>query len=259
MSPQDKPYRVYRGGRVKVESRRFRSRSGRRAATDAVAPRSATPVQGPRSGRKTHWLAPGRAAGARPALHVLDRLDRAGLPVRPPGRQGGERPPGAARGGRPRAAGRPAAHTSERHPAPRHRPRGLPARPQGLSALGLDHAHPHRSRTRSDRLPHDPARPARRGSRLRLREDQLGHADRRARARDPDDSADRPGGQPRRRRQLRRLQGSDRQGRRRDDRRAGPDPLQQVRLPLSDPGALRPLGRLALRQGGSRRWTAAAH
>ena len=110
--------------------------------------------------------------------------------------------------------------------------------PSVILLLGTDHAAYQRARKgfrRSDSIMlirtdpgrgrigyHDPARPARRGSRLRLREDQLGHADRRARARDPDDSADRPGGQPRRRRQLRRLQGSDRQGRRRDDRRAGP-------------------------------------
>ena len=57
------------------------------------------------------------------------------------------------------------------HAAPGHRHSG-PERPRGRAALRLDHARPHRPGPRPDLVPVDPARPARRRARPRLREDQ---------------------------------------------------------------------------------------
>ena len=55
--------------------------------------------------------------------------------------------------------------------------------------------------------------------------------------------------QPRDGRQLRRLQGPDRRARRDHGQRAEADPLEPLRLPVREPGALRPVAGLALPQG----------
>ena len=58
-----------------------------------------------------------------------------------------------------------------------------------------------------------------------------------------------PAGEPRDRRQLRRLQGADRRARRDRRERAEADPVEPVRLPLRDAGAVRQVAGLAVREG----------
>src|SRR5438270_9579930 len=181
---------------------------------------------------------PRRLVGRRLPL-VLPRRERREQ-ARPPGDEGGAR-----------LSERPPALTRDRHPAARHRPLEL-ERASERPALGLDHARPHRPEPPPDRLPLDPARPARADSRPRRQQDQCRLPDRRARARHPDDPPlHRPAGEPRRHRRLRELQAADRRRRRSRNHRAGEHPLEPLRLSVREPGALQPLARLALPQGGA--------
>ena len=134
------------------------------------------------------------------------------------------------------------------HPPARDRPR--PAqRPRVGQPQRLDHARPRRHRQASHRVPLDPARSRRRDPGLRKLQDQRGDAARRPAAGGADrQEADRPAGQPRRRRRLQPVREPDRQARRHRRHGREADRLQ-VRLPLCDRGAVRPLARLALRQG----------
>ena len=133
--------------------------------------------------------------------------------------------------------------------AARHR-RRQDRRAPGLPPLRLDPARPHRPEAAPDGVPLDPARPARRHPRPRAEQDQRRLPARRAGADDEDGArADGPAAEPRRPRRLRQLQGGDRRARRRRDRRAEADPLQPLRLPLRDRGALPAVAGLALREG----------
>src|SRR2546423_4420171 len=181
----------------------------------------------------------------RPLRRLVDR--RLPLVLRRRGRREQARPAGDE--GRARLPERPPALARDRHPAARHRPLEL-ERAGGRPALRLDHARPHRPEPPPDRLPVDPARPARADPRPRRQQDQRRVPDRRAGARDPaDPPLHRPAREPRRHRRLRELQTADRRRRRDHHRRAGEDPLEPLRLPLREPGALRPLAGMALPEG----------
>ena len=135
---------------------------------------------------------------------------------------------------------------------PRARHRQLEhRRTHGRHPLRLDPARAHRPVAPSDLVPLDPARPPR--------------ADPRAPATQKINAAMQIGGpalaiktvpeftgdpdQPRGGRQLRRLQGSDRRGRRGHDQRPEAHPLEPFRLSICDRAALRGLAWLALPQG----------
>ena len=144
MPAQDKPYRVYRGGRVKgrvplaAPRRRRRDTNGRRAATrrrraasgpgDASAGSSLGLVLAPRASLVA-W-------GVTSYLAVVGR------------RLGSERSRSARRATPAGRSGRVARLDTDHDPRPRHRRRHA-RRPRGRESLRLDHAHPHRSR-RSD-------------------------------------------------------------------------------------------------------------
>src|SRR5919198_3289866 len=216
-----------RRGRAQPLSRAFEARS-RAQALGLGPPDRRRPRRAPRPLR--------RLVDRRLPL-LLERREQ-GQQARPPGDEGGARLPG-----------RPPALTLDRHPAARHRPLEL-ERARQRPALGLDHAPPHRSDPPPDRLPLDPARPARPDPRPRRQQDQRCVPDRRPGARHPDDPPiHRPEGEPRGHRRLRELQAADRRRRRHHRRRAGEHPLEPLRLPVRDPGALQPLAGLALPQG----------
>ena len=134
-------------------------------------------------------------------------------------------------------------------PAARHR-RRPDGRARRRPPLRLDPARPHRPRPAPARLPLDPARPPRRHPRLRPEQDQRRLPARRPGADDADGPrAHRPAAEPRRHGRLRRLPQRHRRARRGRDRRAEADPLEPLRLPLRDRGALPAVAGLALREG----------
>ena len=138
-------------------------------------------------------------------------------------------------------------------PAARHRRRQTAARADARrsDSILLVRTDPGRQPAR---VPLDPARPARRHPRLRAEQDQRRLPARRARADDADRSrAHRPAAEPRRDRRLRRLPQRHRRARRGRDRRAEADPLEPLRLPVRDRGALPAVAGLALRARASRR------
>ncbi len=249
MPAQDKPYRLYRGGRVK----------GRVPLARHTSPAPTTPA-GPGIDPDAHEEAP--------TARTLDRA-RPRAPPRAPRRVGGgelslglerrvggERPrPGRCRSPahRPGRAARLDAHDD---PRSRHR-RREPGRPRGSEPVGLDHAAAHGSREAPARVPLDPARPPGRDPRGRPRQDQRRQPARRACACAPGGQGPHGAGrQPRRVRRLRPLRGGDRRGRRDRGRRPAQDPVQQVRLPVQDGGALRDLGRAGASRAASSTWTA---
>ena len=84
-------------------------------------------------------------------------------------------------------------------------------------------------------VPLDPARPARQRARARQHEDQRGLPGRRRPARDQDgEPVHRGRDRPRRHRRLQQLQGPDRRRGRDHDQRARADPLEPLRLPVQD-------------------------
>src|ERR671932_663993 len=233
-------------------------------ARGSAAPDEAGSPRGRRRWRRSQPLPRTLEAGARaqalelgppdrrrpgPARRPLRRVVGSRLPLVLRRRGRGEQARQPRDGSRARLAERPPALALDGHPAPGHRPLER-ERTRGRPALGLDHARPHRPGPPPNRLPLDPARPARADSRPRRQQDQRRVPDRRAGARDPDDPPlHGPAREPRRHRRLRELQAADRRRRRHHDRRAGEDPLEPLRLPVREPGALQPLARLALPEG----------
>ena len=108
----------------------------------------------------------------------------------------------------------------------------------------LDHARPHRPVPPPARLPLDPARPARLdpGGRQRRRSTPPTRTAA-PRSRSRRRRLHRRRDQPRRHRRLQQLQGPDRRRGRDHDQRARADPLEPLRLPLPDAGALPASGR----------------
>ena len=242
MADAEKPYRLYKGGRTrgKVPTAPRPERPGRAESSRAKQPGK------PRWGRR---IGLARARARRPAA----RLARRELPRLPQRRRGGERAAAEGRGGEPRASGRPAADEAVADHAARHRRRQDRSAP-GLPPLRLDPARPHRPEAAPDGVSVDPARPPRRHPRPGAEQDQRRLPARWAGADDEDGpGAHRPAAEPRRPRRLRQLQGGDRRARRGRDRRAEADPLQPLRLPLRDRGALPGVAGLALRARASRR------
>ena len=151
----------------------------------------------------------------------------------------------------PRAAGRDAALEAVADSPARHR-RRPDGRPRRRAPLRLDPPAPHRARPPPTLVPLDPARPAGRHPRLRPVQDQRRLPARRAGADDADGArAHRAAAEPRRDGRLRRLPQRDRRPRRGRGRRAEADPLQPLRLPLQDAGALPAVAGLALREGAA--------
>ena len=149
MPSEEKPYRVYRGGRVKGK------------------------VPTPKPERS--WTArPALPVPAEPALAAVDSGRDRPLPrARPrlgarelfpvPGRRvGGQQAPRPARP----AGARRAARRRDGHPPARHRPRAALRAGVG-EPQRLDHARPRRHEPAPDRLPLDPARPRGRDPRAR--------------------------------------------------------------------------------------------
>ena len=243
MAPEEKPYRVYRGGRRGPKLPTL-SRSEARE-------RPACTPQVDQEGARTAAVAT-RAALARHRLLDLRPLGRRLEPRRlllvPRRREGGEQ--AAAGLGREAAVrpGRPAVDGVEDDPPARDRhPAGQgPAR---TTPLRLDDARAHRSRPSSPLLPLDPARPVRGHPRLRREPDQHVVPGRRRRARDPHGArvhGDRC--RPRRDCRLPALQGAHRLDRRHRHQRAPADQVQPLRVPVRR-AALPDLGRLAVLEG----------
>ena len=182
------------------------SRAGSRRCSEAGAddeprrtrdaPRFSGP--GPRAKErpkgKTHSAGAGSCIGVVLLFVLLIVWAVASYLVRPQRREGSEQAPArVARQGRPRAAGRPAALTPDVILLLGTDHARRPARAHGLSALRLDHARPHRSRaavgsaTSRSRATCASRSPATASTKI-----NAAYADRRAGARDPDDSADSP-------------------------------------------------------------------
>ena len=251
MAQGEKPYRVYRGGRVKGVCRPSAKPERAPARTQRPPHRFKGPgpkAPGPKRQRNWgRWIAIGISAFL---VLVLVWGVASYLSLRSGVKAANKRLPRIGEGGA-RSAERAAALEPERDPAARHRPLLEDPGPEQLRALGLDHAAPHRPGQAAPELPLDPARPPGQRSPATA----TTRSTRRTRSAAPALAIKTVrgftgvAGQPRRDRRLRRLQEADRQGRRRRHRRAEADPLEQVRLPLRDPGALRPLAGLALREG----------
>ena len=251
----EKPYRVYRGGRVKGRCRPAEAREGTASATRRPGRHAAaTAVPG-----RSRPLGRGRSAGPRAtiALVLIVLVFSSGrvlgyLPFRER-RLGGEQAAAAERAGRCSTPTRAALlSTPTDDPPARHRPRAARGARVG-----------DRIATRSRSLRIDPTAPpdrttsrSRATSRveipgLRRREDQRGVAGRRpARSRSRTvTTLHRPADQPRRRRRLRRVRGPDRQARRDRHHRRRSRSVSKFDCPYATRGALRPLAGLALRQG----------
>ena len=169
MAPEDKPYRVYRGGRraPKLPTLpRPKRENGRR-------PPGARPK---RSGSETPSLAARAALGRHRRLRLPalgGRVEPRRLLLVPRRRQGGEQAPVPGGGEAALRPGRPRAHEADDDPPARHR-RGAGRGPAGAAPLGLDDARAHGPRPASHLLPLDPARPEGGDSRVRNRPDQHG-------------------------------------------------------------------------------------
>ena len=252
--PEDKPYRVYRGGRVKGGPDGWQAGADDEPRRTPAPPHSAYPGPGPRRSRS------GASAGAAASCSALGcsscscRLGAcaASSRVRSGAKDANERL-GARRKRRARAAGRPAALAPERSRCSWAPTTRRPARAQGLPALGLDHA---RSAPIRD-APHSATSRSRATCASRF----PGYGFEKINA------AIQIGGPALAIRTIRQFIGLevnhvvivDFDGFKElidavggiDDQRAGADPLEQVRLPVSDAGALRPLGRAGASRRGS--------
>ena len=239
MAPEEKPYRVYRGGRAKGKvpttprpgrqqstgGRRRGDADGERAPTAARArrrPAAATWRRRTALGASVVFIA-GRRLGVRELLLVLERRRRT-------------RTSASTRTPRPRSTTRAACCSRTRRRSSCSAPtttRSSPAAPAtSTPTRSCSCAPTHRitgsttSRSRATCRCRFPVVDA---------EDQRGVPDRRRGARDQDDPAvHRSRDQPRDGRQLRRLQGSDRRARRDHRQRAEADPLEPLRLPVRD-------------------------
>ena len=243
MAPEEKPYRVYRGGR----------RGPKLPKLGAAVAQAGGLAPGETEEAASTSLAPAhRAQVGRHRLLRLPALARRMGPCRlllvPRRRQGGKQ---ARAGGCEAAALRPGQLPhDEPDDDPPARDRYAPrARPAGAPALRLDHARSYRPGPPPSLLPLDPARPLGRHPGLRVGPDQHRVPDRRLRPRAEDDQGvHRPRHRPRRHRRLPALQAADRPDRRRRRLRAACDPLEPLRLP-AQAGEVRNLDRLALREG----------
>ena len=255
MAPDDKPYRVYRGGRVKgkvpavpgkarpADGRRA-AKARRRAPGDGVRPRApAAVVEAARPDRALLVL-----------VVLVDRLGRRRLPLLPERRLATRTSASTASAAR-RPRSRRATASCSRHgdddPAARHGQldRG---RPERRPPRRLDHARPHRPVAPPALLPLDPARPARAGARRRQREDQRLLPGRRRGARDQDGArVHRRPDRPRRDRRLQQLQGPDRRrGRDHDQRARSRSSRTASTARIKTAGALPAVEGLALRTAG---------
>src|SRR5215208_4518159 len=151
MPSEEKPYRVYRGGRTKgkvpapARPGRRRERQGRPGRVPRARLAPAAPFAGTEDRDR-----------ARPPARAPRCVGRRELPRLPRRRGEGEQAPRSERAARPRgrSAGAPALARVD-DPAPRHRPQ-QGRRPRGRQALGLDPARPHRSVEAPGRVPLDP-------------------------------------------------------------------------------------------------------
>ena len=246
VAPKDKPYRVYRGGRVKGPIRP-ESPKTKPDKKNGPEPRD---YRGPKPARsRRRWVRPvlwtligvivvalvwallgylAFRSGVKEANKKLDpRAERALTP------QDGID-----------------ALEPEQHPRPRRR--HGPEEPPGLGrALGLDHHRPHRPRRAPHRAPLDPTRPPRRHPGARRGQDQRRlrlSAALRWRSKPCKASPASPSTMSSSS-TSRHLRPGDRRSRRRQRGRAQADPLQQVRMPVRHRSALRPLEGLALQEG----------
>ncbi len=243
MPSEEKPYRVYRGGRAKgkvpslAEDRAQGGRTLRRfrlqaePALAALDPGSDRPL--PRA--RVVWAVASYFQFRDGVSAANKRLDARG-----------------AAGARPAARQRHATSSCSAPTTPSSR---AASRPTGRDSITLVRV---RHRPPPDRLPVDPPRPPSRDPRLRDDEDQRGDAGGRARLGGPDRARpDRAADQPRRRRRLRPVREADRRARR--------DRHQRARNRSSPSSTARTRPRSAARAGtagASRRasstWTATA-
>ena len=242
MPEQEKPYRVYKGGRAKGRVPLQRPTDGRSKDSGRGAASSARPAEAAR-GALDHALAAARA-GARRASGSSRATSRSRGGIK----DANERVPAPAAAELKSQDGL-LSSTSDDDPRARHRRRHA-ARPQRCPPLRLDHADPHRPGQAPARVPLDSARPPRRHPGARDGEAQRRVSARRAGADAQDrQGPDRSRRQPRRLRRLRPLQRADRLGRRHRRRRPEADPLEPLRLPVRD----RRRGASSGRAGASRR------
>ena len=226
MPEQEKPYRVYKGGRAKGKVPLQRP-SGR--PEQGFRPRRAI-VGSPRRRHVGRWI----TLSLLIVLRSRRRLARRELPLRLRWHQGRERPRPGARGRRAEEPGRPPLVHSDDDPRARNR-RWHAARPQRCPSLRLGDADPHRPEQAPARLPLDSPRPEGRDPGARCGEAQRRLAARRAGADAQDGQGpDGPRRQPHRGRQLRPVPRADRLGRRHRRRRPEADPLEPLRLPVRD-------------------------
>ena len=257
--PYPAEWRTERSRTASTEAAASRARCRRSASRSAHRPgpragRTGSRARGPEAAEDEaprnwgRWIALGLASCPRP--RASSGASRATSPCAAASKAANKRLPASAKA-RARAAERAAALAPERRSCcsapttPRTIACRRAERSDSIMLVRTDPGKGHRITTSRSRATSASTIPG-----PRLRQDQLRVPDRRAGARDQD-RARLHGrrGQPRRDRRLRRLHEGDRQGRRRRHRRPGADPLEQVRLPLRDPGALRPLAGLALREG----------
>ena len=188
MAQGEKPYRVYRGGRVKGRVPTLGETGARTGPHRPEAlPRSRAPGRSRRRRRARRNWRRRIVIGVVVVLRPRARLGRRELP-RPAQRREGREQAAAQRSAK--AALVPQSGLILSHPSvilllgtdhsSRIRER------DGLRALGLDDAPAHRPGEGAPELPLDPARSARQRPRARLRQDQLRLPARRAGARDPD-------------------------------------------------------------------------
>ena len=187
MPGEDKPYRVYRGGRQKGKVP-LQTRSGR-AAARARQTRTARRIAGPaRSSSERDGLGAGgsRSRSCCSCCVIVAWAVAGYLSLQKRRREGQQAGAGRNRGGAD-SSGLADPVLAHEHPPARHR--SLELAGARVAAFRLDHGHPHRSATSPHRVPLDPARPARADRGRRRHEDQRSDVSGRAAARDQDDLA----------------------------------------------------------------------
>src|SRR4029450_9047253 len=210
MAPEDKPYRVYKGGRAKggvpTLTRQPRPKVERRPSADGRPPDQ---YRGPGPVKRERRFGPGRIAAITVGVLILLLIGWtvAGyFAVRSGVKKANERLSDTAKAqtvgqdglvlsndnpaprhgeGPTRGPGRVDALEPEHDPRARQRPLAPPD-PSGEPARGLDHGHPLRPGAPHPLLPLDPARPRGGHPRPRSRQDQRGAAPRRPGTRQPE-------------------------------------------------------------------------
>ena len=170
MPGEEKPYRVYRGGRQKGKVP-LQTRSGRAAARAGRADGSSYRGPGPITQRK-RWS---RGRWIKLAILLAPPGDRRlgghRLPLAPARRREGQQASASRnRGGARLIRTRSSCSSPDEHPPARHR--SLELAGARVAALRLDHGHSHRSAAPPHRVPLDPTRPARPDRGRRRHEDQ---------------------------------------------------------------------------------------